>query len=69
MDIVVTWLVEYCAALLNLRERWKTTYERLNGKRGVVFGVEFVKKSMFNQSRGQRGAQTLSRLWSEVIFV
>ena len=69
---VVTWLVEYSAVLLNRREiskDGKTSYERLKGKRGYIPGVEFGEKILYKKAAGQSGAQALSSLWAEGIFL
>ena len=41
----------------------------MKGKRGYIPGVEFGEKILYKKAAGQSGAQALSSLWAEGIFL
>ena len=70
-SLVLSWLVEYSAVLINRYEvghDGKTPYERARGKVSKMLGVEFGERLMFRrQPIGQRLAK-LESLWEVGIY-
>ena len=69
--LIITWLVDYAAFLVNRLEvgrDGKTSYERSRGKSATVLGVEFAERVLWKE-RTTGPMQKINARWQYGVFI